>query len=85
MARVPASERTRNELKRMISGEGAADRSRLALIRASETWKNVVISEFELRQLEQLREQLNDRHSERTAKVVKVPASRSRIPSNVRT
>jgi putative transposase len=29
MARVPASERTRNELRRMVSGEGAADRSRL--------------------------------------------------------
>jgi putative transposase len=51
-----------------------------ALIRASETWKRVVISEFELRQLEQLREHLNRLHAERTAPVAK-SASRSRISS----
>ena len=51
-----------------------------ALIRASETWKRIVITEFELRQLEQLREHLNQRHAERTAPVVK-RASRSRISS----
>ena len=42
-----------------------------ALIRASETWRRVVISEFELKQLEQLREHLNCRHAERTAPAVK--------------
>ena len=51
-----------------------------SLIRASETWKRIVITEFELRQLEQLREHLNGRHVERTAPVVK-SASRSRISS----
>ncbi|MGH7947387.1 MAG: IS256 family transposase [Opitutaceae bacterium] len=56
-----------------------------ALIRASETWKKIVISDFELRQLEQLREHLNHRHAERTASAVKVPASRSRISSTLRT
>ena len=56
-----------------------------ALIRASDTWKNVVITAFELRQLEQLREHLNRRHAERTASAVKVPASRSRISSKNRT
>jgi putative transposase len=56
-----------------------------ALIRASDTWKNIVITEFELRQLEQLREHLNHRHAERTASVVKVPVSRSRISSKHRT
>ena len=55
-----------------------------ALIRASETWKNIVITQFELRQLEQLREHLNERHVERTAPAVK-SASRSRISSKVRT
>lgn len=55
-----------------------------ALIRASETWKNIVITPFELRQLEQLREQLNERHAERTAPVVKT-ASRSKISSKGRT
>jgi hypothetical protein len=42
-----------------------------ALIRASETWRRVVISEFELKQLEQLREHLNRRHAERTAPAAK--------------
>lgn len=56
-----------------------------ALIRASDTWKNVVITEFELRQLDQLREHLNQLHAERTAPVVKVTASRSQISSNRRT
>jgi putative transposase len=51
-----------------------------ALIRASQTWKNIVITELEIRQLERLRELLNERHVERTAPVVK-SASRSRISS----
>jgi transposase-like protein len=55
-----------------------------ALIRAAETWKRIVISEFELRQLECLREHLNRVHAERTAPV-KLNASRSRISSNART
>lgn len=55
-----------------------------ALIRASETWKRIVISEFELKQLESLREHLNRSHAERTAPV-KLSASRSRISSNART
>ena len=55
-----------------------------ALIRASETWKRIVISEFELRQLESLREHLNQRHGERTAPAVK-SASRSQISSKNRT
>jgi transposase-like protein len=55
-----------------------------ALIRASETWKRVVISEFELKQLESLREHLNRVHAERTAPA-KLSASRSRNSSNVRT
>lgn len=56
-----------------------------ALIRASDNWKKIVITEFELQQLEHLREHLNHRHAERTASVVKVPASRSRISSTLRT
>jgi putative transposase len=52
-----------------------------ALIRASETWRRVVISEFELKQLTQLREHLERRHAERVAPIVK-NASRSRISSN---
>jgi transposase-like protein len=55
-----------------------------ALIRASETWRRVVISEFELKQLTQLREHLERRHDERVAPIVK-NASRSRISSTQRT
>ena len=53
------------------------------LIRTGETWRRAVISEFEWKQLEQLREHLNQRHAERIAPVVK-NVSRSRISSNVR-
>jgi len=55
-----------------------------ALIRASDTWRRVVISEFELKQLTQLREHLERRHDERVAPIVK-NASRSRISSTHRT
>lgn len=51
-----------------------------ALIRASQTWKTIVITELEIRQLERLRELLHERHVERTAPVIK-SASRSRISS----
>ena len=55
-----------------------------ALIRASDTWKRIVISEFELKQLKSLREHLNRVHAERNAPV-KPSASRSPISSNIRT
>jgi putative transposase len=55
-----------------------------ALIRASDTWRRVVITEFELKQLAQLREHLERRHDERVAPIVK-NASRSRISSTQRT
>jgi putative transposase len=55
-----------------------------ALIRASDTWRRVVITEFELKQLAQLREHLEQRHDERVAPIVK-NASRSRISSTQRT
>jgi putative transposase len=55
-----------------------------ALIRASDTWRRVVISEFELKQVTQLREHLERRHGERVAPIVK-NASRSRISSTQRT
>jgi putative transposase len=55
-----------------------------ALIRASDTWRRVVITEFELKQLAQLREHLERRRDERVAPIVK-NASRSRISSTQRT
>ncbi|MDW8470099.1 MAG: transposase [Burkholderiales bacterium] len=51
-----------------------------ALIRASATWRRIVITPFELKQLESLREQLDRRSAERTAPANLNP-SRSRISS----
>jgi transposase-like protein len=51
-----------------------------ALIRASQTWRRVVISEFELRQIEELRSELDREFKERTTTVVQ-NASHQRIYS----
>jgi putative transposase len=55
-----------------------------ALIRASQTWRRVLISEFELKQLEALREELDTEYRARMQPATK-PASRSRISSKQRT
>jgi putative transposase len=55
-----------------------------ALIRASQTWQRMVISEFELKQIEELREELNAAHRERTASAVRT-ASHTKISSKDRT
>jgi transposase-like protein len=54
-----------------------------ALIRASQTWRRLVISEFELRQLEELREELNEEYRARNASMTN--ASRPSIYSKNRT
>lgn len=55
-----------------------------ALIRASQTWRRVVISEFELRQIEDLKIDLDNEFKQRTAQAVS-SASRPRIYSKDRT
>ena len=85
LERLFGEERRRTKVIPLAFGERAVLKLMYAaLIRASETWKNIVITQFELRQLEQLREHLNERHVERTAPAVK-SASRSRISSKART
>lgn len=42
-----------------------------ALIRASQTWKNINVTEFELRRLNQLRNEMNERHHAANQKVLK--------------
>lgn len=54
------------------------------LIRASQSWRRIVISDFELRQIEELRAELEQEYQERTASAVK-PASRPKIYSKKRT
>ena len=51
-----------------------------ALIRASQTWRQIVISEFELKQIEELRNELEKEFKERTASAVH-NASHQRIYS----
>jgi transposase-like protein len=55
-----------------------------SLLRASAGWRRVVISEFELRQLEELRNDLDQDFKQRTSASVSV-ASRHRIYSKDRT
>lgn len=54
------------------------------LIRASHSWRRIVISDFELRQIEELCAELEQQYQEHTASAVK-PASRPIIFSNRRT
>jgi hypothetical protein len=51
-----------------------------ALIRASQKWRRIVISEFELKQIDELRNELDKEFKERTASVAK-SASPQRIYS----
>lgn len=53
-----------------------------AIIRVSETWKRIVISEFELKKLESLREHLDRIHAERTA-LVKLPHPAHEFPAEM--
>lgn len=55
-----------------------------ALIRASQTWRRVVISEFELKQIDELRSELDNEFKERTALAVQ-NGSHRRIYSKART
>jgi hypothetical protein len=48
-----------------------------ALIRAGQTWRRVVISEFELKQLEALREELEDEYKQRTMSTNNEPHQQS--------
>ena len=85
LERLFLEERRRTKIVPHAFGERAVLKLMYAsLTRASETWRRVVISEFELKQLDQLREHLNQRHAERVTPIVK-NASRSRISSNQRT
>jgi transposase-like protein len=58
-----------------------------ALIRAAERWRGLRMSEFELRQLKAIRDELDRAHAERTAPVVSanVTASPTRLSSKHRT
>ena len=55
-----------------------------ALIRGSERWKNTRITEFERRQLERLRAELQERHTQRHSSAVKAPRTGRTRPGEQR-
>jgi transposase-like protein len=56
-----------------------------ALARASQSWRRLVISEFELKQIEELKTELQAEFRQRTAPVASSTASRLHFSSNSRT
>jgi hypothetical protein len=60
---VPSSQRSRGTSKSMVSSRPSPILA--ALIRASQTWQRIVISEFELKQIEELCAELDDEFKQR--------------------
>lgn len=56
-----------------------------ALVRASDSWRGVAITDFERKQLERLQEELRDAHRKATAPAVKQPSTPKRVYSRDRT
>lgn len=88
--RLFEEERRRTNAARTMFGERAVLKlSYAAMIRASETWRGVSITEFEQKQLERLREQLQEEHRRRHAPAVtkneKSGSTPSRVSSSQRT
>jgi transposase-like protein len=85
LERLFGEERRRTKVIPHAFGERAVLKLMFAsLLRASAGWRRVVISEFELRQLEELRNDLDQEFKQRTSAPVSV-ASRHRIYSKDRT
>ena len=85
LERLFGEERRRTKVIPHAFGERAVLKLMFAsLLRASAGWRRVVISEFELRQLEELRTDLDQEFKQRTTAPVSV-ASRHRIYSKDRT
>jgi putative transposase len=85
LERLFGEERRRTKVIPHAFGERAVLKLMFAsLLRASTGWRRVVISEFELRQLEDLRNDLDQEFKQRTSKSAS-PASRQRIYSTDRT
>jgi putative transposase len=85
LERLFGEERRRTKVIPHAFGERAVLKLMFAsLLRASAGWRRVIVSEFELRQLEDLRNDLDQEFKQRTSKSVS-PASRQRIYSTDRT
>ena len=85
MERLFGEERRRTKVIPHAFGERAVLKLMYAaLVRASQTWKRIVISEFELRQIEELRSDLEREFKERTT-IALQSASHPRIYSKKQT
>ena len=85
LERLFGEERRRTKVIPHAFGERAVLKLMYAsLIRAGQTWRKVVIGEFELKQIEELQRTLDDDFKQRTATAVSA-ASRQRIYSRDRT
>ena len=88
LERLFDEERRRSKVIPHAFGERAVMKLMFAaLLRASESWRGIRITEFELRQLNLLRNELNEQFGARHAPAAQPinPASRSRNSSNRRT
>jgi transposase-like protein len=85
LERLFGEERRRTKVIPHAFGERAVMKLMFAsLMRASQTWRGVIVTEFERKQLDTLSEELNMQFDERHATPIQ-PASRSRIYSKTRT
>lgn len=85
LERLFGEERRRTKVIPHAFGERAVLKLMYAsLIRAAQTWKRVVISDFELKQIEELREELNAEFRQAT-EVAKTTASQRHLSSKERT
>lgn len=86
LERLFGEERRRSKLIPHALGERAVmNLTFAALLRASESWRGIRNTEFELRQLNLLRTELNEQFGARHAPIAQRPinpASRSRISSS---
>lgn len=86
LERLFREERRRVNAARTLFGERAVLKLMYAsLVRASDRWRGIGISEFERRQLERLRDQLVNDHRQRNAPAVTVSEAPSHISSRNRT
>jgi len=85
LERLFGEERRRTKVIPHAFGERAVLKLMYAsLIRASQSWRRIVVSEFEQHQIEDLRKELDEEFRQRTTSTV-TTASRSRLSSKIET
>jgi transposase-like protein len=87
LERLFGEERRRTKVIPHAFGERAVLKLMYALIRAAERWFGIRVTEFEQRQLNAIRNELDHAHAERTAPAINpnVTATPTRLSSKKRT